>query len=95
MDTIDTVRLLVELEGEHCGLNHGPKTQSEDYPASDYIVIPVGDTKKEIHTVDRNLVVPVCLDCAQALIGEDLNATRATGLIEVWLRTNIAIISCG
>ena len=71
MDTIDTVRLLVELEGEHCGLSHGPNTRTEDYPASDYIVIPFGDTKKEIHVADRDLVVPVCLDCAQALIGEE------------------------
>jgi len=71
MDTIDTVRLLAELEGDHCGLNHGPKTRPEDYPASDYIVIPFGDTRKEIKTPDRDLVVPVCLECAQALIGEE------------------------
>lgn len=71
MDTIDSVRLLVELEGEHCGLNHGPKTRPEDYLASDYIVIPFGDTQKEIHIADRNLVVPVCLDCAQALTGNE------------------------
>jgi len=71
MDTIDTVRLLAELEGEHCWLNHGPQTKQEDYPASDYIVIPFGDAKKEIQTPDRDLVVPVCLECAQALIGDE------------------------
>lgn len=71
MDTIDTIRLLVELEGEHCGLNHGPQTRAEDYPASDYIVIPFGDTQQENPTSERNLVVPVCLDCAQALLGEE------------------------
>jgi hypothetical protein len=70
MDTIDAVRLLVELEGEHCGLNHGPNTRAEDYQACDFIVIPCGDTKKEIVTPERDLVVPVCQECAQALIGE-------------------------
>lgn len=71
MDTIDTVRLLAELEGEHCGLGHGSKTMPNDYPASDYIVIPFGDASKEVHTPDRDLVVPVCLECAQALVGDE------------------------
>ena len=71
MDTIDTVRLLVELEGEHCGLNHGPKDRAANYPASDYIVIPFGDTRKVEPAPDRELVVPVCQECAQALIGEE------------------------
>lgn len=71
MDTIDTVRLLSELEGEHCGLRHGPNTRMADYPASDYIVIPFGDTSKAVATTERELVVPVCLECAQALIGEE------------------------
>lgn len=71
MDTIDTVRLLSELEGEHCGLNHGPHTKAEDYQACDYLVIPFGDAKAEIVTPDRDLVVPVCHECALALTGEE------------------------
>lgn len=71
MNTIDTVRLLADLEGEHCGLNHGPQTSAADYPASDYIVIPFGDTTKKVANPARQLVVPVCLECAQALIGEE------------------------
>jgi len=73
MDTLDVVRLLIELklEGEHCGLNHGPDTKAEDYPACDYIVIPFGDTKEEIATPARDLVVPVCQECAHALGGEE------------------------
>ena len=71
MNTIDKVRLLSELEGEYCGLNHGPNTTAKQYPASDYIVIPFGNTKETIQTPDRDLVVPVCLECAQALIGEE------------------------
>lgn len=71
MDTIDVVRLLSELEGEHCGLNHGPKTNPKDYQASDYIVIPFGDARAEIVTPDRDLVVPVCRECALALVGEE------------------------
>jgi len=71
MDTIDVVRLLSELEGEHCGLNHGPKTKPGDFPACDYIVIPFGDARTEICTPDRDLVVPVCQECAQALTGEE------------------------
>ena len=53
MDTIDTVRLLSELDGEHCCLNHGPTTRPENYPASDYIVIPFGDTHNEKNDPDR------------------------------------------
>ena len=71
MNTIDKVRLLAELEESHCGLNHGPKTRLEDYPASDYIVIPFGDTRKTTPSADRDMVVPVCLECAQALLGEE------------------------
>ena len=71
MDSIDTVRLLLELEEEYCGLNHGPKTQREDYPASDYIVIPFGDSSREVLTPERELVVPVCSECAQSLLGEE------------------------
>lgn len=71
MDSIDVVRLLSEIEGEHCGLNHGPKTKPEDYQACDYIVIPFGDTRADLVTPDRDLVVPVCHECALALTGEE------------------------
>nr|MBF0221466.1 hypothetical protein [Desulfobulbaceae bacterium] len=71
MDAIDTVRLLAELDGEHCGLNHGPDTNPEEHRACDYVVIPFGDTTKEIATTERDLVVPVCLECVQALVGEE------------------------
>ena len=71
MDRIDTVRLLAELEGEPCGLNHGPGTKAEDFPASDYIVIPFGDGKDPLVSPEHELVIPVCLECAQALTGEE------------------------
>lgn len=71
MNTIDSVRLLSELEGEHCGLNHGPETKSEDYSACDYIVIPFGDIKEEVAKPQRDLIIPVCHECAVSLIGHE------------------------
>ncbi len=72
MDAIDRLRLLAELDHEYCSLNHGPETRSEDYPAVDYIVIPFGYQKDEVReTVTRELVVPVCEECAQALMGDE------------------------
>ncbi len=71
MNAIDKLQLLAELDDEFCQLNHGPVTVSTDYPACDYIVLPVG-YRQDPHTdvVIRNLVIPVCLDCARALLGE-------------------------
>ncbi len=72
MDEIDRIRLLADLEGEFCELNHGPDTRKEDFPAADYIVLPVGYTENEIEDVTvRDLVIPVCFECAQALIGSE------------------------
>ncbi|MBU0482661.1 MAG: hypothetical protein KKG47_16330 [Proteobacteria bacterium] len=72
MDEIDKVRLLAELDSECCELNHGPNTRKEDYPATDYIVLPVGYRKDEVQEITiRDLVVPVCFACAHALIGNE------------------------
>lgn len=72
MNAIDRLQLLAELSEEFCELNHGPDTRRENFPASDYIVMPFGyseDDRQEIAV--RELVVPVCHDCARALIGND------------------------
>lgn len=36
MNEIDKVRLLAELQTEHCHLYHGPESSPENFPASDY-----------------------------------------------------------
>lgn len=72
MDAIDRIQLLAELDHESCELNHGPETHREDFPAADYLVLPVGyheDSHTEV--VVRELVVPVCRDCIEALIGDE------------------------
>ena len=72
MNEIDRLALLAELTNESCELNHGPDTKGLFFQATDYIVIPFGyqeDTTTDICT--RELVVPVCYDCAQALLGSD------------------------
>ncbi len=72
MDEIDRLQLLAQLAEEHCELNHGPQTRPEDYPASDYLVIPIGYKKNDIEEVSvRDLVIPVCIECAQALLEDE------------------------
>ena len=72
MDEIERIRLLADLEESYCELNHGPDTRKEDFPAVDYIVLPVGYKEDEVQDVSvRELVIPVCFECAQALMGDD------------------------
>ena len=72
MNEIDQIRLLADLEEEHCELNHGPNTKPEDNPATDYIIIPIGYQENSIESVTvRELVIPVCFDCAQALLHDE------------------------
>jgi len=72
MNAIERLQLLAELDGEHCELNHGPDTRGEDFPAVDYIVIPFGYKIDEAQEVAaREMVIPVCAECAEALTGEE------------------------
>ena len=61
--------LLAELHDAHCELNHGQKDDPVDHPAVNYITIPLGDrTSKE---TDKELTIPVCVECLQALEGDE------------------------
>jgi hypothetical protein len=72
MDAIDKVRMMAELPFDHCNLNHGPGISNENIPAADYIVIPFGYREEEdIEVAERDLVIPVCYDCVQALKGDE------------------------
>lgn len=72
MNEIDMVQLMAELVHEHCELNHGPNTRGEDFPASDYIILPMGYSEDSIQEVCvREMVVPVCFECAKALTEEE------------------------
>lgn len=72
MDTIAKLVLMAELEESHCELNHGPGTKGEDYPAADYIILPLGYRKNDgQEELDREYVVPVCFECALALTQND------------------------
>lgn len=69
MHEIDRIQLLADLAGEHCELNHGPNTNRADYVATDYIVLPFGYKENQVKTTTaRELVIPVCYECAQALL---------------------------
>lgn len=61
--------LLAELEDSHCELNHGPEDDPTEHPAVDYITIPLGDIEKR--EVQNELVIPVCVECLQALQGDE------------------------
>ena len=73
MDEASKLILLAELTDERCELNHGPGTDKEVFPATDFIVIPIGfiDNKTETDTCTREMVIPVCQECAEALLGEE------------------------
>jgi len=72
MNETDQIRLLADLDDEHCELNHGPNTNPGDNPATDYIILPIGYQENSIQSVTaRELVIPVCFDCAQALLHDE------------------------
>jgi len=71
MDAIDKVRLMAELSSENCSLNHGPGTENDKISAADYLVISFGYAENDVQEVAvRDLVIPVCFDCALALKGD-------------------------
>jgi len=72
MDRFDHLHLLAELDSEHCQLNHGPGVDTRQIAATDYLVLPVGyDESADCDVVTREMVIPVCFDCIQALQGEE------------------------
>jgi hypothetical protein len=72
MNEIDKIQLMADLGHELCELNHGPDVSKENFPASDYIIMPFGYAENEITDVAvREMVVPVCYDCATALLGNE------------------------
>lgn len=72
MNEIDKLQLMADLSHELCELNHGPNVSKENFPASDYIIMPFGYAENAITDVAvREMVVPVCHDCATALLGNE------------------------
>lgn len=72
MDNIEKVLLLSQLAEDRCSLNHGPGVSEGCCPASDYLVVPMGFRENEISEVAvRELIIPVCFECAQALNGDE------------------------
>jgi hypothetical protein len=72
MNAIDRLQLLAELENGFCELNHGPGTDSRDYPASDYLVMPMGyQENPHVEVAAREMVIPVCAGCIDALLGDE------------------------
>ncbi len=72
MDATEKLALLAQLETECCELNHGPDTHHEKRAAVDYIIQPFGYTVNDIEEVAvREMIVPVCAECAEALQGND------------------------
>ena len=72
MDAIDKVKMMAELSHDHCSLNHGPEISNDNIPAADYIVTPFGfEEAKGIEIAVRELIIPVCFECALALKGDE------------------------
>ncbi len=72
MNEIDRLALMADLAESHCELNHGPDTHPEDYQAVNYIVMPFGYSENDVQEVAaRELIVPVCHDCVQALMHDE------------------------
>lgn len=71
MDQCERLALLAELAESRCQLNHGPGTENEFYRAVNYIVMPMGYRENSIQEVTvRELVIPVCQECIDALLSE-------------------------
>ena len=72
MDAIDKVKMMAELPFDHCSLNHGPGMNNNNIPAADYVVMPFGyKERQDTEVVVRELVIPVCCECVQALKGNE------------------------
>ena len=72
MHETDRLRLLAELVNESCELNHGPETSDLLVPAMDFIVLPIGfNEESKVDVCAREMVIPICFDCAHALLGEE------------------------
>lgn len=72
MNEFDKLVLLADLAEECCELSHGPDTSHLRLPAVDYLVQPFGYSQSDIDEVSvRDMVVPVCIDCASALQGNE------------------------
>jgi len=95
MNEIDQIRLLADLDEEHCELNHGPDTNPEEYQASDYLILPIGYQKDSVQSVTvREMVIPVCFDCAQALLRDEwtllycFECTHSRWVYRPWARNS-------
>lgn len=72
MIAIDFQRLLDQVNEERCELDHGPGTLYDRRVAVDYIIQPFGYTTNKIEEVAmREMIVPICADCADTLQGND------------------------
>ena len=72
MDAIDKVRLMAELSNEHCTLNHGSGTENDKISAADYLAVSFGYAENDVQEVAvRDLIIPVCFECALALKGDE------------------------
>lgn len=72
MEGVDILGLLAELKGEYCELNHGTDSHNEKRIAVDYIIQPFGYTIADVEEVAvREMIVPVCAECAETLQGGD------------------------
>ena len=70
MNGINKVGLLAEIQNDHCHLNHGPGVDISKIPANNCIILPIGYKKSqpiETDVVVRELIIPICHDCADAL----------------------------
>ena len=69
LDTnIELMLALCELDGEQCHLNHGPLVD-ENPAAVEYLCQGFGD--QETDTVQQEVRIPICEECANALYNED------------------------
>jgi len=72
MNSFQTLHLLADLDSEHCQLNHGPGVDTSAVAAVDYLVLPVGYAEDEVaEQVVRELAIPLCAECREALQGEE------------------------
>lgn len=69
MDAVGKLALLADLSESTCELRHYKENPPK---ACDYVVVPLGYKESEnVEVREKELVIPVCQECAETLQGEE------------------------
>ena len=68
-DVLNMLTIDIDLIGQTCGLKHSREDPSENHPATNYLCQRLGD--KELNIAYQEIRIPICAECAEALLDEN------------------------